>query len=156
MTIALKTLFDFLDSDLNDLPHLEHALNEERLALQERNLSLLEQSQLLKQQVLQRLEQRTRAKSDYLAKACAPNPPTFATLVRVSSNAELKAKWQLVQTLLNQCKQANSVNGKIISHSQQRVTKIMEIVRGQSRQSSLYGSQGKREILPSGCMLAKA
>ncbi|PID42351.1 MAG: hypothetical protein CSA52_03800 [Gammaproteobacteria bacterium] len=157
MTIALKTLIDFLDSDLNDLTRLEEVLNKERHALQERDLPQIEQSQQLKQELLQCLEQRARSKSTYLAKECAPKaPPTFSMLVKVSSNAELKSKWQLVQSLLNQCKQANSVNGKIISHSQQRVTRIMEIIRGQSRQSSLYGARGKKETMSGSCVLARA
>ncbi len=157
MTIALKTLIQFLDDDIQDLTLLTQVLDEEKNALQSRDLTLLEQNQLQKQHYLQRMEQRAQAKQSYLERASAPKtPPAFSLLIKVSSNEALKEKWQTVQSLLERCQSANIVNGKIISHSQRRVGKMMDIVRGRTNQPTLYGSEGKQQSMAAGYMLAKA
>lgn len=157
MAIALKNLIQFLDLDIQDLTRLTQVLLHETEALQQRNLPLLESSQAEKHHLLHRIEHRAQAKIAYLSEASTPKaPPPFSLLVKVSSNPELKEKWRAVQSLLENSQRANAINGKIISHSQRRVEKMMDIVRGKSQQPALYGSEGKQQLLNSGFMLAKA
>lgn len=57
---------------------------------------------------------------------------------------QLSTHWQKLLVTLQQCQQANSVNGIIIDDAQHTTRQTLTLLYGQSQQSTAYGASGKK------------
>lgn len=157
MTTTVRNLVECLQKDEKELKHLETALRKEREALQNRDLKLLEDVIKVKTSLLTSLEQRAKQKMQILiALGYTPNRMTIDEFLIDLKNQPLIRIWEYIRKKLRDCQSSNAVNGKVVSHSQMRVNKMMQIVRGQNSQASLYTASGKERSTPGTYRIASA
>lgn len=157
MTITVRTLIECMQQDDKDLKQLEVVLKKESEALQQRDLKLLGDVLTLKTSLLSSIEQRAKNKSHILhALGYTPTTMDLDGFLDQLNNEPLKRVWLYLRNKLQDCKTLNSINGKVVSHSQMRVSKVMQIVRGQSSQSNLYTASGKQSSAASAYRIASA
>lgn len=157
MTITVRTLIECLQHDDKDLKQLEAVLKKENEALRTRDLKVMEDVLKVKTSLLSSIEQRSKHKSEILiALGYLPQSMTLDGFLTQLNNEPLKRVWAYLRQKLQDCKTLNSINGKVVSHSQMRVSKMMQIVRGQNNQASLYTATGKQSSSASAYRIASA
>lgn len=157
MTATVRTLIECLQKDDKDLKQLELALKKESEALQSRQVKLLEDATKVKAKALTSLEQRAKEKTQILiALGFSPETQTVDQFLNSLGNGPLKKIWQYIRNKLKRCQQLNAINGKVVSHSQARVNKMMEIIRGKTNQESLYTPYGKEKSASNSYKIASA
>jgi flagella synthesis protein FlgN len=157
MTITVRTLIECLQQDDKDLKQLEAVLKKENEALRTRDLKVMEDVLKIKTSLLSAIEQRAKHKTDILiALGFQPQRMTLDIFLSQLNNDPLKRVWAYLRQKLQDCKTLNSINGKVVSHSQIRVNKMMQIVRGQNTQAGLYTATGKQSSASCAYRIASA
>ena len=108
----------------------------------------MEQLEELSRDILAMTRQHTTGKKDDIAK--------FLRHVDPQGTWGLEALWEQVDTLLHQCRQKNSTNGKIISLNHRHIQQALEILRhgGQASQAC-YGPTGAGQSAVSSRILGR-
>ncbi|MFE8069679.1 flagellar protein FlgN [Marinobacteraceae bacterium S3BR75-40.1] len=158
MTDFANTLTTLLKEDLGELQSLETAIADERSAIQVNDLDKLAQSTELKNQLLDRLRERAKKKVHVLVKmGYRPDqgkPSEF--LRRAALEPELQNLWQKAQDQLKHCQERNAVNGQVLNHLLNRVSRLSDIVRGVQDKQKLYGDSGREQAVNHKSILASA
>ena len=137
---------DLIDQALALLTQLQDALSQERHALEQNDTELLQASVELKSSLLKQLANNGDKRNRLLqAAGCEISEQGFAAYLTSLPNAEappLAQLWQHLQQALQDCKDYNTVNGKIVHRSKQYVDTLINIVGGQDKQPKLYTDTG--------------
>ena len=151
MSNATENLKHLLRQDLKDLEALSQILNEEKDLLGTRNSDAIQLITKNKSALVQQIEGRAKQKAKLLASSGLGIKPgaVTQTLERLG-DTELSELWKQSLEALKSCKDQNSVNGSIVSHTLQRTAKLMSIIRGQGNQTNLYGQKGKAKSMQGG------
>lgn len=153
-TEELKKL---LKQDIVDLIALNSLLAQERVILTTRDTQKINKLAEHKSKTISQLESRAKLKANIMTKSgLGIRPGQVEEKLAGLNDDELMSLWQESRDKLSDCQQQNSVNGSIISQSRQRVTKLMTIIRGQSKSPNLYGQQGKTETFNNSQRIGKA
>lgn len=126
MTPTPARLHELLQRQHDIARRLLELLDQEQAALSGNRLQDLEQIVAAKQQYLADLDAAAR---EYLLAA-----PDKAALIRMLRGADprgdlaLELRWRQLETLLRQCQDQNSVNGKIIHLGQRRTRQALAIL----------------------------
>jgi len=137
------SLLQLLHEDLQTSQQLLALLDEEFAALQARDLHLLEKLLGSKQPLLAALSQNAQVRSQTLhSLGHSPDATGWNAYLAGHAQAEDldKASQQLEQQL-EQCRQANLRNGRLINANQASVGSLLGILRG-AETPSLYDSRG--------------
>ena len=127
MTISPERLQSLLQRQHDAAQRLLQLLTEEHAAITGNNLQDLESVLAAKQQSLMELETTSREYTQI-----APNKTIFTETIRQNDPhgaLGLESLWQKVETLLRQCQNKNSINGKTISLSHRHVQQAISILR---------------------------
>jgi len=155
---------DTLAASLSDaailIERLDQALSEERSVLGQRDVERLATVVKHKCELLDALERNSKERRGLLASHnVAPTEAGFkqylATLPAAIAGT-LETHWNNVELKLEQCRDANLVNGKILQRSRQQVQALLEIMRGQDNSPRLYNDSGTATPVPRQQPLAKA
>jgi flagellar biosynthesis/type III secretory pathway chaperone len=133
-----------------------HALLQRQHDTARRLLELLDREQAaLSGNRLQDLEMILAAKQQYLAeleadsRECLAAAPDKPALIRMLHGADpqgtlgLERQWRQLETLLRQCQDQNSVNGKVIHLGQRRTRQALSILRsGEPGTAACYTPTG--------------
>lgn len=150
----LKTL---LKQDINDLDTLFNLLRAEKSSLETRDNEQITRLCAHKSELVKQIDTRAKQKAKTIAgSGLGIKPGQVGAALATLGDQELSALWTTSLEKLEHCKHANQVNGAIISHSVQRTSKLMNIIRGQSNTPKLYGQQGKSQSLAAGQVIGKA
>jgi len=154
---AIEQLKSLLKQDLNDLDRLNQLLAEEKASLKTRDSVKIEQSSLIKSELIKQIDARAKLKAKTIANSgLGIKPGHVGEALKSLGDPGLSALWDESLEKLTLCKDENLVNGTIISHSIQRTSKLMTIIRGQSAAPNLYGQQGKSQSYSGSQMIGKA
>ncbi len=157
MPLQIDRLKALLQEDLKDLTRLSEILINERSSLEERSSTTLQQITSDKSACLKTVEYRAKEKARLFVDAgYTIKAGEFEKVVSTISDPALHALWKEVSQKLKHCKDQNTINGTVVSHSLKRVNKIMNIIRGQHNKPNLYGSSGKEHAIGGLNSIAKA
>jgi flagella synthesis protein FlgN len=145
-TDSLQQIADSIDGDIIACEHLIHLLHHERDLLSERAFEPLDLIIQEKADWLKKLEHSARVRQACLeasgiAQASDPNS-AFLHWLTANKQEQLAERWERLKDLLNQCKEANEVNGKLIHRGQATHQTLVGILRGQDHQTMLYTGKG--------------
>lgn len=127
---ACEALLKLLDREQNALKSREIDDLDEIIQNKTIQLSILEKSAIARREWVQ----LSGLKSD---------PESWQQILEEFNRPSLIEKWQHLKTLMDDCKSANEINGKLLSRSQEVFSRISGILRGQNQNVSLYGSSGR-------------
>lgn len=136
----LNTLFSAAQADAQAFTAL---LELEHQALVDRDMAALEMLLTDKSPLLTALAQHDRAIIAYCQQAgISAGEPLEQHLASTASPALLHC-YQAFKQALQQCKTANERNARLIRHSQQATTQLLDLLRNQGESSqNMYDSQG--------------
>jgi len=146
-----------LKQDQTDLNQLLSLLEEETQLLKTRESKSIEALATQKAKLVAQIEQRAKLKAKLFAQSgLGIRPGQVEPAIKKLNDEELTKLWMETREQLNLCKEKNLVNGAIISRSKQRVSRLMDIIRGKSTTQNLYGQKGKQQSFSSQQSIAKA
>lgn len=151
VTSAQETIPRSLQHTGQLLDQLQQLLLEERNALQNNDLSSSTERLALKAQLLSRLEQSIEQRNQALLGAGYPADEAgtqafFASLPK-NLNLQCQQAWQELQKKLEECKNANLVNGKIVHRSRQQVDTLLSLLRGHQGNEKIYTGSGQAQAV---------
>src|SRR3990167_6967635 len=137
------TLLELFNDDIGSAEQLLELLDDEFQALGERDLVRLQSILGKKQPLLVQLDQHGQARSRLLLSLqLSADRAGLQTLAeRSSQGAELLARGDQLQTLLERCQAGNLRNGRLIRTNQATTSNMLGILRG-GETPSLYDSRG--------------
>lgn len=123
---------------------LLRSLEEELSALKAHDASALEQAVSQKQDCVERLEATGRQRMDLLNQPAGPADAKAIEqhLQDQDKTGNLVQLWRQLQDTASRCQEYNQRNGRLVSAHQDRVARILGILRGQPVKSGLYGPDG--------------
>lgn len=136
-------LLHLLTEDIGAAQRLLQSIEDEFHALEARDLERLQSLLDAKLPLLQQMEQNGRQRARLLLQAgVSGDREGLAELAALGSvSAETVERSDELGTLLEQCKQANLRNGRVIRSNQHATGRLLDILRGQDT-PSLYDRRG--------------
>jgi flagellar biosynthesis/type III secretory pathway chaperone len=145
-----QQLLNVMERDLVLATQLKGLLQEEKNYLQQRQYAAYQQVLKDKTQVLVQLDQTDSERKHLMASMGfrADRDGFFEFLRHVPSSWKEKYSrcWEQLADVMNTCARLNTVNGKILAHSQTAMERLMQVIRGTHNQPNIYRSNGRREI----------
>ncbi|WP_020406891.1 flagella synthesis protein FlgN [Hahella ganghwensis] len=154
MSADLKIFSDLLRKNLDTLIQLDDLLAQERASLERNQMEELDELLEKKKPLLLQIQNNARERTDWIKNTKLPKKRLFKLLEEKAPPVMMLFR-DCEQRLLD-IKQKNEVNGQIIARSQQRVVRLMQIIRGQSQQAQLYGKNGAADAYGGKQSLAQA
>lgn len=157
MNPITQQLNDLLELDIRDLKALQVTLDQEKEALKTRITEEIHRASKTKESLIKTIETRAKQKAKLLATSgLGIKPGHVLQALKQLGDQNLITRWEKCTALMNDCKAQNEVNGKLISSSLSRTSKLMNIIRGQSNTPKLYGQQGHTQAVSNRQVLGKA
>lgn len=124
---------------------LETALEQETVALSERQLDALNEAVANKLRSAESLEQLTREQNTLLDNAgFNPDAEGMQACLHVwDSQAQLQSQWEQLQAIMQRCRQLNQINGGALQLQQQQVQSALHMLRGADQSTELYDPRGQ-------------
>lgn len=144
--LTQETLQQHIRQDVSACRNLLQLLEQEREALQTRDVEKLEDVIQNKSANLLHLEQSARQRSVWVAEQRKPNEKAetvWQTLIAITK-PEAQREWAEFRTLLRECQEQNEINGKLLARNQQVFSRLLAIVRGRDENDPLYNEKGGR------------
>jgi len=137
------TLLELFTDDIGRAERLLELIDNEFQALSDRDLPRLQSILADKQPLLAQLDQHGKARSQLLTglQLSADRSGLQALAERSSQGAELLARGDELNALLERCQAGNLRNGRLIRASQASTRSMLGILRG-GETPSLYDSRG--------------
>ncbi len=137
------TLLQLFSDDISVSQQLLALIQDEFNALGERDLPQLEQILERKLPLLSLLEQHGRERSELLQslQLSTDQKGLEQLATRSQQGSELLARSEQLGELLEQCRAANLLNGRVIRTSQTAANSVLSILRG-AEPPNLYDSRG--------------
>lgn len=157
--LTRETLIEHIDSDIRTCQDLLQLLSVERQALDERNLTLLEDVIDRKAKAIEMLETHANQRAVWVAATPARGKASLEErwLVLIRGIAPVvEQRWFELKQLMADCQTDNTVNGKVLARKQATYSQLLKIVRGQSEGGSLYSAKGSARRAGSGNPLGEA
>ena len=129
---------------LQDIEHsaaLLDILQLERKALETREYAALENLIAQKKNSVQLLETSALQRQQWLAKQGFSNEFDALNAVRQQAPA-VASHWENAAAVWNECQTANQVNEQICRRTRLVVERVLDILRGQNAQSTVYDAKG--------------
>lgn len=154
---AIDQLQALLNHDLEQLRQLKSLLEEERSLLSESDVRAIEPLTGRKNGLLGEIRERARQKVHLLVEmGYRPDQGQPSRFIRSAGLTELYQTWEAAQSVLAECHSLNQQNSKVVSHLQNRLSRLTDIFRGSSQQQKLYGATGQQTSVGQRNILASA
>ena len=158
MSLNIELLTEMLSQDATALLNLKNLLEQERAQLVARKREALPEIIEQKSRLLDILNLNTQRRQEVLqASGLSANAAGWEEfLVQNNAPAELRVKWQEITQEFASCQQLNTINGKMITRSQQTLNQLLNLLRGKVPSPSLYDAHGAKAQIASSYTIAKA
>lgn len=161
MNQALTALHTNLRSDLASLDTLIGLLMEERQAVIQRDLETLDRVNSSKNASLAKLDQTGIERDALLARMQLGADPDqlqrFLSLPETeTSEPGIHQTWAALRQRLLEVRRENEINGKLISRNRQTLTHLVNLLRGQTGPTGVYGRSGQPEAAARPTEIARA
>lgn len=136
-------LLNLLDADIETCTNLADLLEQEFVALSERNLEELQHLLTQKQPLLEQLARNSNKRSQTLtSQGYSADSAGFSAMASQLPHTNLlMVSHDRLRQLMEQCQEANLRNGRLIRTNQVNVGKALDIIRNNDG-PSLYDSSG--------------
>ncbi len=155
-----RELADILSREELCLSRLLQSLEQERTALEKRQLGALEEAVKEKELALEEAAGLHRRRANLLEQYGFSNDESgVARCIEQcapSLSRELRPLWRRLHHLIRTCHDQNLVNGQILELSRQSLRQTLEILTQGAREVELYTPQGVSTRQPGSTPLAKA
>lgn len=149
--MSAQVLISLLQEELRCLECLWQTLQDEHLALRQREVTDMETAVNKKQDAMIRLEAVFQDHEERLRMSGLPSTPEgISAYVQANTSQEqgqLSTLWEQRQERLQQCRDQNQLNGSLINRNRHQVLRALTILSGQELKSAAYGPGG--DLLPS-------
>lgn len=156
----LKQIADSIESDITACEQLIRLLHHERDLLAERAFEPLDLIIQEKADWLKKLEHSARLRQSCLETSglmqTADPSAAFLQWLTEHHQEHLSERWLRLKDLLNECQEANDVNGKLIHRGQATHQTLVGILRGQDHQTMLYTGKGIKKATGLAAPIGKA
>lgn len=141
---ALKAnIMQLLGLDLENSEKLKETLQQERSTLQQHDQQALPALVEQKDKLLAKLDQSAKLRTQWLQQlGCELSSKGWKDLITRQQDSKMLELWQALETSVTECRELNEINGRLIGRSQQSLTKLLNILRGNKAAPQLYGSDG--------------
>ena len=141
-----RELAAMLAKEQSALNTLMKTLEDEQLALKDRNLDSMRQTAQNKQQHLTQFNNLVQDRLSYLSThdqdASESGFESLLDLMPHGAKTALTTQWQQLKTDFEQAISLNEKNGQLIHNSQARNRTLLSILQGQRNQPNLYNQKG--------------
>lgn len=142
------------------LNNLTELLEKERHALETSNAKMSQELLTEKTTLLQSLEQNAMQRRQLLLsqgmEANQEGVVAFFETLPESLSQKIKPRWETLQSQMQNCKDSNAVNGKIIHRSRQQIDTLLGLLQGNENSGKIYTHSGKAQSVNRNATLAKA
>lgn len=147
-----------LDEEIRVATALLGILRDEREILKQRDMEALSRSGDAKHRVLAELDalDKDRLSLAELAGIPADREGFGDFLESLHQGDSIRLRWQRMVGLLEECRERNEANGRLVALQRSHVEKALAALRGVDKQPSLYGPDGIRQHPTSGMPLSSA
>ncbi|MBU3071143.1 flagellar protein FlgN [Aestuariicella sp. G3-2] len=159
--VSAPAVQQLLSQDIQTAGSLLVLLKEEHQILQQRDHTRLGTLVGEKQVLMAKLEQSTRQRSAWVnflvQRTGMSNEVCWNRLLNELDPVQLPPLWNELQALINECKQHNDLNGKMIARGQKTLQKLMGLMRGQMIEpANLYTAKGSTQTHSNSHTVVKA
>ena len=149
-SINPRRVQQLIQADTRSCEALLDLLQQEQTALGSRNRRDLDALLTAKSQHTQALEAGARQRQQLLQEAGLEADAevwtqTLAGLDERYPGIHLSDSWQALTQSFEQCQKHNDINGKMIARGQQTMSRLLNLLRGQSAAPGLYDRAGSTE-----------
>ena len=135
-----------LKLDLQHSSRLLELLQQERSTLQQRDSNALAALVEEKDQLIAKLDQSAKLRTQWLQQlGYELNSKSWKALIDQQNSPVIQTLWQKLESTIKECRDNNEINGRLISRSQQTLTKLLNILRGKRASTQLYGRDGNTD-----------
>ena len=144
--MSTQVLIGLLQEELNRLEGLGQALQEEYLALCQKQALAIESAAEKKQAAITSLEAVFHAHEERLRISGLPSAPekirAHIRACAAEEHSPLATLWEQWQGRLRQCREQNQFNGNLMNRSRHHTLRTLAILNGQDLKSTAYGPEG--------------
>lgn len=148
-TDSAKHLHPLLVELRTHLTKLLDLLNQEHTALAKNDTEQVAQLAQQKQQLTTLIEHSESQRRTFFASlnlsADTKGMAQLAQSIARPQVRELAKLWQEILQTSQTCQQQNQINGIVLAHQQRRAMLLLQILRGQTNQTTLYSARGNKE-----------
>ncbi len=142
------------------LTTLHDLLEEEYVALQQRDISLLQALIEKKTETLQLLEENNLARNElFIAAGITPDKAglqSYKSQLSEPETTSFTSHWNELEQILRQVNDKNKRNEIIITRNSRNLEHLMAILRGQNQKNTLYNQSGAKGNYAAQTSLGKA
>ncbi|WP_347329498.1 flagella synthesis protein FlgN [Marinimicrobium locisalis] len=145
MTPSSEQVSQMLAQDIQSIEQLQQTLEQERAALEQRDLSALPPVIEAKNQLMAALGEHALQRQAWLDSTglSRDHEGWQQWLKQRPETASQVEEWQHLAERFAHCRELNEINGKIIHRSQQTLGQMLNLMRGQNNEGpSLYDARG--------------
>ena len=154
---TVDDLITLLQQDCQSLNTLHELLMQEKNLLRDGEAQILEQLTKEKSTLLEQVREQAKSKIRLLVQmGYRPEQGSPSRYIQISGITPLIEAWQAAETALASCQELNSINSRVVTHLQQRLGRLTDIIRGSSGQAKLYGASGEQTSIGQRNKLASA
>ena len=148
--VSAQAVEQLLNRDIGFAKKLLELLEQEHKALNSRSSEQLHQLLTEKQGLMAQFEQSATQRSRWVGflmeRTGLSTEECWEKLLTELDSSSLPQLWQEFQKLINECKQHNEINGKMIARGQKTLKQLLTIMRGQSVEApELYNASGSTQ-----------
>ena len=139
--VALRNiLLSLIESDLKNAEALREILERVKTALSDREIESLQALLESQQPILASMHQNAKQRTDILRKmGLQDNAEQWQ---KVLEKFDLLDAWKPLRKTLKRCDDLNQINQRVISRNRHSIGRLIDIVRGEYGQPTLYNSDG--------------
>ncbi len=147
VNVSAQAVRQLIEQDIQTAKQLSSLLQKEHDCLQQRDSRELNLIVVDKQHCMSKLERSAQQRGGWInflsERTGMPPSDCWQRLLQELKDPELVTLWSSFQEALEDCKQHNNVNGKIIARGQKTLKQLLGILRGQSVEpAKLYNASG--------------
>ena len=132
-----------IDHDFEVCEQLLKLLKTEQDALKAKDADGIESLMGQKLPLLERLEASSKLRQAWAQQASIESNETgWASFISNLGEVNLKERWQQLKLKYQEVRQQNEINGKLLSRHQRVVTRMLEVMRGNTASPNLYNATG--------------
>jgi len=143
MNVLANEIEQQLKADIDACNTLLKLLDQEQLALKDRDADRLAEVVEKKIAPLSRLEESAKQRAQW-ANITEPERASeqWKAFLATLNHQQVKDDWSTLKALTHECQQKNEVNGKVLVRHQQVYGRLLDLMRGQTASPNLYDAAG--------------
>ncbi|MBV1788848.1 flagellar protein FlgN [Marinobacterium sp. D7] len=153
-------LHPLVEQGVELLRELQKRLQEERSALESRDLEALQRATSSKESLLAAVQENFTARHNLLSshgvELSAEGWEQYLNSLPQAHALKLSEQWQALSETLEQVQQESRVNQQIILRGQESTERLLNMLQGKNQKSQLYGSSGKSNNFSTQSRIGKA